>query len=524
MTDPLQRALAQAIAKKNAEITEGKRLAKTKEGRLDLLDNPLAHRWGIGVSAEVGQGVTQGFKKLWHDTFLSDAWQDSAFIDDPRAVTLRGAHPAARLLFYLMLAMFVFFIVWASLARLDEVTHGPGQVIPSGKIQMVGSPEGGVVKEILVSSGQIVEAGQVLVRLDDAQAASGVGEKVNRRDFLQANMARLQAELNDTPLVFPPELVSASTPENLAIINALLAEVTKLFDNRKNELAATQQVFTEQAEQRRQELTDAKRKANSLAQGLKLANEEYNLTKPYFDSGAISKADLLRLERAVVEARKEYNTAQTAIPAAEAALREAQSKVEEATLKYKNEARDELGKLTEEFNRLGQGMQGDTARVDRTILKSPIRAEVKQVLVNTVGQAVQPNTNIVELVPLEETLLIEARVKPQDVAFLRPGLPVMVKISAYDFAIYGGLPGKVESISVDSFTDENARTRAGSAPDTYFKVNVRTERNYLQRFGQKLPIKSGMVATADIITGKKTVLQYILKPLNKARERALTER
>ncbi|MCA3244660.1 MAG: HlyD family type I secretion periplasmic adaptor subunit [Alphaproteobacteria bacterium] len=489
-----------------------------KGQRLDLLDNPLAHRLGVGVSGTVGQGLAAKFRKLWYDTFLSDAWQDAEFMDDVRQATLRGAHPAAQLLFYVLLGFLVLFLLWAAFARLDEVTHAPGQVIPSGKVQLVGSPEGGVVKEILVQSGQVVEPGQVLVRLDDAQAASGVGEKVNRRDFLQANMARLQAEVEGTDLAFPASLISSTDPNT----PLLLAEVTKLFDNRKSELEATRAVLNEQVEQRRQELNDARRTAGSLASALQLAQDELNMTKPVFESGAISKADLLRLERAVVDARKNYNTAQTAIPAAQAALREAQSKVEEATLKYKNEARDELGKLTEEFNRLGQGVQADVARVDRAVLKSPIRAEVKQVLVNTIGQAVQPNTNIVELVPLEETLLVEARVRPQDVAFLRPGLPVLVKITAYDFSIYGGLQGTVESISADSFTDENARS--GNQPETYFKVNVRTKQNYLQRFGQKLPIKSGMVATADIVTGKKTVLQYLLKPLNKARERALTER
>jgi len=512
MNDPLQQALARA--------QQAQREAQAKAGRLDLLNNPLAHRLGLGVQGSVGQGLAAKFKQLWHDTFLSDAWQDADFMNDVRQATLRGAHPAAQLLFYTLLVMLGLFILWAALARLDEVTHAPGQVIPSGKVQLVGSPEGGVVKEILVRSGQVVEPGQVLVRLDDAQAASGVGEKVNRRDYLQASMARLQAEVEGTALAFPPALLSSTDPNT----PALLAEMTKLYQNRTSELAATRSVLAEQAEQRRQELTAARNTAVSLASALKLAEDELNMTKPVYASGAISKADLLRLERAVVEARKEYNSAQSAIPTAAAALREAQSKVNEATLKFKNDARDELGKLTEEFNRLGQGVQADEARVDRAVLKSPIRAEVKQVLVNTIGQAVQPNANIVELVPLEETLLIEARVKPADVAFLRPGLPVLVKISAYDFSIYGGLPGLVESISGDSFTDENSRSRAGAAPETYFKVNVRTQRNYLQHAGQRLFIKSGMVATADIITGQKTVLQYLLKPINKARERALTER
>lgn len=511
--NPLEVALQQALARK----AEEQRVEKTKQGRADVLDTALAKSLGLDTQTarQAGQGAANRLKTLWHDTFVSDRWHDGEFMDDVRQATLRGAHPAAELLFYTLMAFAVVFILWASLARLDEITHGQGQVVPSGKVQLVGSPEGGVVKEILVSSGDIVERGQVLVRLDDAQALSGVGEKVNRRDFLAANIARLQAEVEGTELAFPASLASQTN---------LVAEVTKLFANRQSEIATSLQVLKEQTEQRQQELNDARRKAGSLGQGLKLAQDEYDLTKPYFESGAISKVDVLRLQRAVVDARKEYNTALSAVPAAEAALREAKSKVEEADLKFKNEARDELGKMQEEFSRLGEGVQADVARVDRTVLKSPIRAEVKQVLVNTVGQAVGPNTNIVELVPLEETLQVEARIKPQDVAFVRPGLPVSVKITAYDFAIYGDLKGKVESISADSFTDEKSSRNAGGQPETYFKVTVRTSKNYLERYGQKYPIKSGMVATTDIITGRKTVLQYLMKPINKARERALTER
>lgn len=482
--------------------------------RVDLLDNPVAHRLGIGVHAAEREAFWKRTRKLWDDVFANDAWADGDFMDDVRQATLRGSHPAARLLFYTMLAFVILFFIWAGIAPLDEVTHGQGQVIPSGKVQAVGSPEGGVVKAILVRAGDIVQPGQELVRLDDASAVAGVGEKVQRRDYLQANILRLQAELNDTPLVFPDDLKN-KVPE-------LVLEVNKLYENRKTELEASTSVLQEQKNQRQQEAADAHRKRDSLGQALALAQKEYDMTKPYLNSGAISKVDALRLERAVVDARKEYNTASAAVPAAEAAVREAQSKVDEAVLKFKNEARDELGKLTEEFNRLGAGVQADISRVDRTVLKSPIRAEVKQVLVNTIGQAVQANANIVELVPVDETLLVDAKVKPQDVAFIRPGLPVMVKISAYDFSIYGGLKGVVESISADSFTDEKAGHNGQG--ETYFRVQIRTEKNYLMRYGKKLPIKSGMVATADIITGRKTVLQYLMKPINKARDRALTER
>lgn len=488
---------------------------KKQDNRFDLLDNKLAHKLGIGVNTDEKSAMNEKFKKLWHEAMHGDLWKDGDFMDDVRQATLRGAHPASRLFFYVMLSFCGAFFLWAALAPLDEISHGQGQVIPSGKIQAVGSPEGGVVREILVHAGQIVEKGQVLVQLNDSTAAAGFGEKASRRDYLQANVLRLQAEVNGVELVFSDDF-KAKNPE-------LVDGIIQLYEKRREELESTTKVLEEQLEQRRQELTDARRKASSFGQALGLAQKEYDMTKPYLDSGAISKVDVLRMEREVVDARKDYNTAQTSIPAAEAAVREAQSKMSEGVLKYQNEARDELGKLTDELNRIGSTIQADSSRVDQALLKSPIRAEVKQVLVNTIGQAVEPNANIVELVPINESLLVEAKVKPNDIAFIRPGLPAKVKITAYDFSIYGGLDGVVETISADSFTEERSRGRPGE-PDTYFKVQVRTNKNYLERHGKQLPIKSGMVATVDVITGRKTVLQYLLKPINKARESALIER
>lgn len=512
MSKDAQQKIADQIAQQMG--LKPKAEAKVQDDRFDLLNNKVAHKLGIGISDKERGDFGAKFRKLWHDAMHGDLWHDGDFMDDVRQATLRGANPAAKLLFYTMLTFCGVFFLWAALAPLDEMSHGQGQVIPSGKVQAVGSPEGGVVKEILVHAGQIVEPGQVLVQLNDSTAAAGFGEKASRRDYLQANILRLQAELGNTELVFP-ESMTKDMPQ-------LVEEVTKLYSNRKSELESTSNVLKEQLEQRRQELTDARRKYSSFSQALALAQKEYDMTKPYLDSGAISKVDVLRLERDVVEARKDSNTAQTAIPAAEAAVREAEGKLEEGVLKYQNESRDELGKLTDEFNRLGQGIRADSNRVDQALLKSPIRAEVKQVLVNTIGQAVQPNTNIVELVPINETLLIEAKIKPSDIAFIRPGLKAKVKLTAYDFSIYGGLDGVVETISGDSFTDEKQK-RPGE-PETYYKVQVRTNKNYLERGGKQLPIKSGMVATVDVVTGRKTILQYLLKPINKARENAFSER
>ncbi|MFZ2587477.1 MAG: HlyD family type I secretion periplasmic adaptor subunit [Alphaproteobacteria bacterium] len=492
-------------------MSDEKPLVKQPQ-RFDLLDNAVAEKFGIRVKAAEGQEAANNFgykvqKMLW-DAMHHEAWDDGEFMDDVRQATLRGAHPLATFFFWALLAFVAFFFIWANVARLDEVSRGDGVVIPSGKVQAVGSPEGGVVAEILVKQGDIVQAGQPLVRLDDTTALSGVGEKVNRREFLQANIAVLEALVDGNEVVIDP----SGTVE-------FIAETQKLYDNKKQALESTTSALEQVVEQKKQELTDAQRTTGSLGQQLGLARKEYNMAKPYLAQGAISEVDLLKLERAVVEAQKEYSTAQLSISGAEAALKEAEARLQEGVLKVTNDARDELAKAREEFGRLGEAVKADEGKVERAMLKAPVTAEVKQVLVNTVGQAVQPNANIVELVPLEETLLVEAKVKPQDIAFLRPGLTAMVKLTAYDFSIYGGLEGKVESISPDSFTeDKNGKS------ETFYKVQVRTDKNYLQRDGNKLPIKSGMVATVDVLTGKKTVMQYLMKPINKARERAMTER
>ncbi|MCP5404787.1 MAG: HlyD family type I secretion periplasmic adaptor subunit [Pseudomonadaceae bacterium] len=481
---------------------------KDNKQRFDLLDNKVAEKFGVRVARAEGEQLGVKVQKMLWQAMHHEMWDDGDFMDDVRQATLRGAHPLATFFFWALVAMLALFFIWASFASLDEVARGEGVVIPSGKVQAVGSPEGGVVAEIMVKAGDIVEAGQPLVRLDDTTALSGVGEKENRRAYLQANIAVLEALVEGTPLALDPSLTAM--PD-------VVAEAEKLYANRKQALESTTGVLEQQVEQKKQELADARRKAGTTAQALGLAQKEYNMAKPYLAQGAISEADLLRLERQVVEARQENNTAQLAVPTAEAAMKEAESRLSEGVLQVTNEARDELAKMREEFGRLGEAVKADVGKVERTLLKSPIHAEVKQVLVNTVGQAVQPNANIVELVPLEETLLVEAQVKPQDIAFLRPGLPAMVKITAYDFGIYGGLDGKLETISPDSFTDEERK-------ETFYKIQVRTDRNYLQRGKTVLPIKSGMVATVDVLTGKKTVMEYLLKPINKARERAFSER
>jgi adhesin transport system membrane fusion protein len=476
--------------------------------RFDLLDNKLTRSMGVSVSHEHTHSAINKAKKIVQEGLNPDNWGDGDFMDDVQQATLRGAHPASVLLFWVLGGFMTLFLLWAGFASLDEVARGQGLVIPSGKVQAVGSSDGGVITAILVKPGDVVQAGQELVRFDPRAATAGLNEKEARRYYLMANIARIDAELNDKPLDIPDE-VKQKAPQ-------IATEAENLYNSRKAELDSTTRVYKEQLEQKKADLQDAQSKTRNFQDAYNNAKEELDKTTPYVATGAVAQVEVLRLQRAVIDARRQLNTAQVAIPSAQAGIREAQGKLDEAVLKFKNEARDDQGKMRDELNRLGASVQGDISKVDQSVLKSPIRAEVKDIHVNTVGQAVQANANIVELVPLDEGLMIEAQVKPQDIAFIRVGLPAVIKLSAYDFSIYGGLKGTVSNVSADSFTTDKG--------ETYFKIQVRADKDFLLHHGQKLPIKSGMVATVDVLTGKKTILQYLLKPITKAREAALTER
>ncbi len=468
--------------------------------RMDLLDGVEKEKI-IAWRGRVETGV-----KSWFSSFHS--WEDSAFMDDVRQATLRGAHPASNFLFWAMILFICVMIFWASVAELDEVTRGEGQVIPSGKVQVVQNLEGGIVEEIFVRQGDFVDKGQALLRLDNTGFVSSYSEKKTRAWNLQADIARLKAEINGTELVFADDIQKEAP--------MVIAQARKMFHSRRAELDSGMNILRKQADQRKQELQEALKRRQQMRESYRLSSEELKLTKPLEEKGVVSKVEVLRLERQVNDTKGDMNTAELAVPSAEAALAEAQSRLNEARLRQVNEARKEMAEKEEEFNRLVDVLKADVDRVERTLVKSPVRAEVKQVLVNTVGGVVQPGMDLVELIPLDDTLLVEAKVRPQDIAFIRPGQEAVVKITAYDFSIYGGLTASLERISPDTITDENG--------DAFYKILVRTEKNYLGSMEHPLPIMSGMVASVDILTGKKTVLDYVLKPLRKARERALRER
>lgn len=406
------------------------------------------------------------------------------------------------------LLVVVVLITWAALAPVDEVTKGEAKVIPSKQLQVIQSFDGGVVSEILVKEGQQVEAGQLLLKIDETRATSGVRESAAQAFALQARLARLKA-LAEGQDFNPP------TPRpNNAEEQRVVEEERQLYDSKRSELQALVGISEQQLAQRQQELTEAQSKKDSASRSLELSQQELSKTRPLLATGAVSEVEILRLERDVSRARgdKEQATAQSA--RASAAIAEARRKIQETELSFRNEVRKDLSEVLGRLNALNEGAVALVDKVDKAQVKSPVRGRVQRLLANTVGGVVQPGKDIVEIVPLDDALVLEAKVQPKDIAFIHPGQNATVKFTAYDFAIYGGLDAVVENISPDTETDERGT-------NTFYVVRVRTRQT---NFSDKMPIIPGMTAEVDILTGKKTVLSYLLKPVLKAHSYALRER
>ena len=398
-------------------------------------------------------------------------------------------------------------LVWAALAHVDEMTRGEGKVIPSRQLQVVQSLDGGVVAEILVREGQVVEPGQLLLRIDETRAVSGVNESQAQVFSLRARAARLRALAEGTAFT-PPE----PRPGD-AVEQRVVDEERRLYEARQSELNTLLLINRQQLQQRQEELREVQAKRGSAASGLDLAQQELNKTRPLLASGAVSEVDILRLQRDVARFRGEVDQATAQIARVQASIGEAQRKIQETEITFRNEARKELSDVVAKLNALNEGAVALADKVDKTSVRSPVRGTVQRLLANTVGGVVQPGKDIVEIVPLDDALLLEARVLPKDIAFIRPGQRAIVKFTAYDFSVYGGLEAEVVNISPDTVVDERG--------NAFYVVRVRTHK---PSFSEKLPIIPGMTAEVDILTGNKTVLAYLLKPILRAKSVALSER
>lgn len=361
----------------------------------------------------------------------------------------------------------ILLLIWAAFAELDEVSNGSGKVVPGSREQIIQSLEGGILAELTVSEGSIVDAGQVLAKLDPTKTESNVGESAAKYRASLASMSRLQAEVSRSKLSFPQEL--ADFPD-------LIAAETLLYQSRR--------YWLEQS-------------LAGIRESLQLVTKELEITQSLLQSGAASNVEVLRLQRQKAEL---------------------DLKAVELNTQYLVQAREELAKASAEVDMLASVLRGRSDALTRLTHRSPVRGIVKDIAVTTRGGVVPPNGQLMQIVPLDDHLLIEARISPRDIAFIYPGQQALVKITAYDYAIYGGLTGEVVTISPDTLQDE-------IKPEVfYYRVYIRTEADFLQNDnGTHFAIVPGMIASVDIKTGRKTVLDYLLKPFNRAQE-ALRER
>lgn len=375
--------------------------------------------------------------------------------------------PRASLVVWIVGTALVALLAWAWSFKLDEVSTGTGKVVPSSKEQMIQSLEGGILVDLKVREGDIVDAGQVLAQLDRTKTESTVQESASRVRAALAMSARLAAEVGGMPLAFPPEVQSDDD---------LVRTETALYRSRREQLASS---------------------LAGVTQALALMRSELALTEPLVSRGAASDVEVLRLKRQI---------------------NEAETKAADIKSQYYVKAREELAKANAEIEAQRSVTRGRSDSLTRLTFASPVRGIVKDIAVTTVGGVLPPGGKLMEIVPLDEKLLVEARISPRDVAFIHPGQDATVKVTAYDYAIFGGLPGKVTTISPDTIQDDVKRDVY------YYRVYIRTDADHLKNGSEKnFPIVPGMIATVDIHTGSKSVLDYLVKPLNKARE-ALRER
>ena len=433
---------------------------------------------------------------------------DGFVVDAAAAIRTRSVRGQQLLIWVIFLCLVTIF-VWAYLAVLDEVVRGSGRVIPTSQVQVVQNLEGGIIKQIDVSEGELVTPGQILLTIDDTRFDSSLQESRIRSLSLQAKLIRLQAEadgLDAMPQV--PAEISQALPQ-------IFEQERQLFAERRSELEANHSIFGQQVAQKRYAITEMLSRSSRLERSLGLTEKELNVTRPLRDQGAVSEVEVLRLQRQVNDLRGELDETKLAIPRARAELSEAEQRQVELDAGFRKEVRAELNEVSAELNAFTASNVALEDRVRRTQVRSPIRGVVKSLSVRTVGGVVQPGMDLVEIVPVGESLLVEAKVNPRDIAFLRPGLPAKVKLTAYDFAIYGGLEAQVDHISADTFIEENG--------DPYYLVRVRTTEPTLVKDGKPFSIMPGMTAEVDILVGEKTVLSYLLKPVLRARENALRE-
>lgn len=398
-------------------------------------------------------------------------------------------------------------VAWMNFAEVDVVVRGSGKVIPSRQLQVVQSLEGGVVTEILVQEGDLVELNQPVIKISDIAFSSSLEE--NRLHYLElrARIARLRAEAEGSSFVSDPEIV-AEAP------NLLYSEKSLFLSNRQ-QAKESLQILEEEVKQHRSELTEAKAKQRQVKRSLDLVVKELELKEPLLKKRLVSEVDYLQLQRTHNDLLGEHESLELSIPRIQSTIEQGKRRIEQERLDFQNKAKLNLNETVAEVSRISETQEALRDRVRRTTLRSPVKGTVTRLHINTLGGVVAAGGPIMEIVPYEDALLVEIQIEPSDIANITTGQPSRLKFSAYDFAIYGALDAKVRFISADTVTYEEG--------DSFYIARLEPERSYLGPDKRPLPIRVGMTVEADIITGKKTILQYLLKPINRGLEKALRE-
>ena len=450
---------------------------------------------------------------------------DTSQLEDSTKIGIHGKHdlvymrslsaavvhrsPRYLILIVLVIALFVIAaITWMGWANIDVVIRGSGKISPASQVQIIQSLEGGIISEILISEGQTVEIGQSLIKISDIAFSGSLEE--NRLLYLEllARFSRLKAEAFG--IEFEADLkVSEEDP-------SLLQSEKSLYESNQRQLEETLSILEERINQQQSALQEALSKERQFKRSLALLKKEIGIKKPLMERGIISEVEFLQLQQREAELEGELESVQLSIPRISSTIDEARFSKQKELLDFQNVAKRELNEVSAEIGRIKEAQIALQDRVKRTTLRSPVKGVVQRLYFNTIGGVVSPGSNILEIVPQEDSLLVELRIKPADIAFVVVGQTARLKFSAYDFAIHGGSQGTVIFVSADTITNDDG--------ESFFLVRIKPVKSYLGHETEPLPIKVGMTVEADIITAKKTILSYLTEPVHRGINKALRER
>jgi adhesin transport system membrane fusion protein len=446
--------------------------------------------------------------------------KDLGFINSLYAQATQKTSVKVDAIFLSIILFFTFIILWASLAEIDELTRGEGKVIPANKVQTIQSLDGGTIAEILIQEGMHVKKGNALMKIDRTRFQASLEENQELYFSLLAKKSRLRAEIKFVNSKNQKEDFKIEFPKELVDINSdYIAIETRVFINKIDSYQSSIRTLEYQLRQKEQELKEIYSKKKQQETSLELTRKQKETIEKMVKSGSKSRVELLKIEDTYNTVYGELQSSILAIPRSQMAIKEAKSKIDEKRNEFKTESSREMQEVEAELKKIEARLVSDNDKLSKTVIESPVDGVIKQINVNTIGSVVKSGETLIEILPYSKELLVEAKISPKDIAFVNPAHKAIVKITAYDFSIYGGLEGNIIEISADSIKDQDSNDGK-----MYYRVVIKTSKNYLEKNGKVLPIIPGMIANVDIVTGKKTIMDFLLKPILKAKESSLHER